>query len=563
MLRFTRVFRYDSLMPPTLDPKTTKDLYDILKHHFSAQNTPKETRPLRYVIYARKSTEDSDKQVRSITDQLVECRQFAEDHCLELGRPPTITESASAKTSENRKEFRRMLDEIRKGKYDGIIAWHPDRLARNMKDAGEIIDLVDRDIIKDLRFKAFNFENSPSGKMHLGITFVLAKQYSDHLSETVSRGIEHAIEDDAEYINRPKHGYYKDEQQRLRPDGRNHDLLRDAFHLRMEGKSFAAIARWLNEQHYTRAVKKKCGDGYEPKPFHWSQQGVHKTLRDPVYAGVVLYGDGYQANLTEHYDFKPCVSVDDFLVLNNLKGGNRDLAKLARNYRKGDNVKADLLRGIVYCDGCQEPRSAGITRKTDGKNYFYYRCDTEGCEYHKSSTRAKAVVEFVNAFLAQKPFSSKAAYDHYVDEMKRVEAGRGKERRALLATLQGKEKALAKREQSIKDFILDSDNAELKKNFAGDLRKNEADQKQVAADITKLKALIAAEKTATLLLPEFLELMDKMAQIVAKTTSMKDLDFIIRKLFSNFFVTRKNVEFATLSEPFAALKGAKVVDCAR
>jgi len=75
-----------------------------------------------------------------------------------------------------------------------------------------------------------------------------------------------------------------------------------------------------------------------------------------------------------------------------------------------------------------------------------------------------------------------------------------------------------------------------------------------------LNVLIEAEKSATLLLPEFLELLDKMAQIVAKTTFMKDLDFIIKKMFSNFFVTSKNVTFATLCEPFAALKGAKVVE---
>ena len=37
-----------------------------------------------------------------------------------------------------------MLDFIEAGGADGIIAWHPDRLARNAFDGGRIIDLIDQ-----------------------------------------------------------------------------------------------------------------------------------------------------------------------------------------------------------------------------------------------------------------------------------------------------------------------------------------------------------------------------------------------------------------------------------
>jgi DNA invertase Pin-like site-specific DNA recombinase len=86
-------------------------------------------------------------------------------------------------------------------RYALRIAWHPDRLARNMKEAGTIIDLVDRNLIRDLKFPTFTFENTPAGKMLLGITFVMAKQYSEHLSESVDRGNARAIED-AEFIGK-------------------------------------------------------------------------------------------------------------------------------------------------------------------------------------------------------------------------------------------------------------------------------------------------------------------------------------------------------------------------
>ena len=115
-------------------------------------------------------------------------------------------ESTSAKVADTREQFKALVHQIELGNIDGVIAWHPDRLARNMKEAGTIIDLVDRGLIRDLKFPTFTFENTPAGKMLLGITFVMAKQYSEHLSESVDRGNARAVED-AEFIGKFKHGY--------------------------------------------------------------------------------------------------------------------------------------------------------------------------------------------------------------------------------------------------------------------------------------------------------------------------------------------------------------------
>ena len=87
--------------------------------------------------------------------------------------------------SNNRPIFNQMLDDIRVGKYDGILAYHPDRLARNMLEAGMIVDMVDNGVIKDLQFPTHPFTNNASGKLNLNIQFALSKQYSEHLSETV------------------------------------------------------------------------------------------------------------------------------------------------------------------------------------------------------------------------------------------------------------------------------------------------------------------------------------------------------------------------------------------
>ena len=106
-----------------------------------------------------------------------------------------IEERYSAKEPDTRPKFKAMINDIKAGKANGIISWHPDRLSRNLKEAGEIIDLVDKSVIRDLKFATSTFENTPTGKMTLGIFFVLSKQYSEHLSESVTRGNRRKTED--------------------------------------------------------------------------------------------------------------------------------------------------------------------------------------------------------------------------------------------------------------------------------------------------------------------------------------------------------------------------------
>ena len=68
-----------------------------------------------------------------------------------------------------------MLRRIERGEVDGIIAWHPDRLARNSMDGGKIIYLLDNKRLKDLKFATFTFENNPQGKFMLSIIFGYSK----------------------------------------------------------------------------------------------------------------------------------------------------------------------------------------------------------------------------------------------------------------------------------------------------------------------------------------------------------------------------------------------------
>ena len=82
-----------------------------------------------------------------------------------------------------------MIKRIEKGEADGIVAWHPDRLARNSVDGGWIIHLLDRRVLKDLKFVSYSYEHSPQGMFMLQIMFGQSKYYVDNLSVNVKRGM--------------------------------------------------------------------------------------------------------------------------------------------------------------------------------------------------------------------------------------------------------------------------------------------------------------------------------------------------------------------------------------
>ncbi len=123
----------------------------------------------------------------SIEAQLAELAEFAKRENIEIIEK--FIESKSAK-KPGREVFNEMIKKIHASREPvGIISWHPDRLARNSVDGGQIIYLIDTQKIASLRFPTFWFEPTPQGLFMLQVAFGQSKYYSDNLSENVRRGI--------------------------------------------------------------------------------------------------------------------------------------------------------------------------------------------------------------------------------------------------------------------------------------------------------------------------------------------------------------------------------------
>lgn len=147
---------------------------------------------VKYCLYARKSTESEERQILSIDSQIKEMLQLAEREGLEI--VCMKRESHSAKETGQRPIFNEIIEELRQGKFNGILTWAPDRISRNAGDLGKIVDLMDANLLQDVRTFGQRFMNSPNDKFMLMILCGQAKLENDNRGINVKRGLRARVE---------------------------------------------------------------------------------------------------------------------------------------------------------------------------------------------------------------------------------------------------------------------------------------------------------------------------------------------------------------------------------
>ncbi|MCC6199001.1 recombinase family protein [Candidatus Nomurabacteria bacterium] len=147
---------------------------------------------VKYCLYARKGSESEERQVLSIDSQIKEMLQLAEREGLEI--VTMKRESHSAKETGQRPVFNEIVEEVRNGKYNGILTWAPDRISRNAGDLGRIVDLMDEKKLSEIRTYGQTFNNSPNEKFLLMILCSQAKLENDNKSINVKRGLKTRVE---------------------------------------------------------------------------------------------------------------------------------------------------------------------------------------------------------------------------------------------------------------------------------------------------------------------------------------------------------------------------------
>jgi len=303
----------------------------------------------KYFLYARKSTEDEERQVMSIETQLVELTEYAKRENSEVIEK--FMESKSAK-KPGREIFNEMITKIKDSKeFLGLLAWHPDRLARNSVDGGQIIYLIDTSKLVSLRFPTFWFEPTPQGLFMLQVAFGQSKYYSDNLSENVKRGIRQKLRR-GEWTALAPLGYVNNAKTRnIEPHAVRARIVKKVFEEFAQGKH--TLESLGNRLSFWGVVSKNG--------TKLCKATLQRILTNPIYLGVIVHnGETYEGK------FKPIVSRATFESVQRVL---KDRAK-PRKSKKSHNFP---FVGLLRCGEC----GAAITAQYahgNGGTYRYYRC---------------------------------------------------------------------------------------------------------------------------------------------------------------------------------------------
>ncbi len=313
---------------------------------------------VKYCLYARKSTESEERQVLSIDSQIKEMLQMADRECLEIVEMKR--ESHSAKETGQRPVFNEIVEEIREGKYNGILTWAPDRISRNAGDLGRIVDLMDSGKLQEIRTFGQKFGNNPNEKFLLMILGSQAKLENDNRGINVKRGLRTRAEMGLWSGIAPL-GYLTqglmDKKCQLIVDPLRGPIVKKMFEkVAYEQWSGRKVYNWLRFElnFYTRGNK----------PLTLS--GVYRILENPFYYGVFERpknsGNWYQGKHT------PLITQELF---------EKTKAQLKRDQivRETKEFAFTKLFTCGYCGSGISAEEKWKQLKDGGANrYIYYSC---------------------------------------------------------------------------------------------------------------------------------------------------------------------------------------------
>ena len=306
-------------------------------------------------VYIRVSTEDQSREGFSLGEQEEKLLQLCSFKDLEVYK---VYEDAgiSAKDMEHRPAFQEMLQHMRDGKINYIVAYKLDRVTRSVRDLEELILelekyncylVCDRDDVNT---------STANGRFFVRMLTVLSQLEIEIVSERTKFGLNGAIKSGHIPGQRP-FGYKSADDKRMVIDNATRPYVEKIFDMYLEGKSFQQIANYFKENNIY--PKKK-----------WKDTTIQKIIDNKIYMGDYEQYKriGKQENLEPIVYMnvvEPIISRAKWEECQRQKERNQRTYTRDRVYTFFQRLKCPNCSRIMKCKG-----SGGTKRK-----YMYYTCE--------------------------------------------------------------------------------------------------------------------------------------------------------------------------------------------
>lgn len=312
-------------------------------------------------VYIRVSTEDRAREGFSLGEQKEKLLQLCAFKGYEVFK---VYEDAgiSAKDMEHRPAFQEMLQDMRDGKINYIVAYKLDRVTRSVRDLEELISQLEIEII----------------------------------SERTKFGLNGAIK--SSHLPGPAPlGYKKDGNKKTIVDETTKPIIEIIFKMYLEGKSFQQISNVFNEEKLLN-------------PKKWKDTTIQKIIDNKIYMGD--YEQYKRIAKKENKEpviymnvVEPIISRAMWEECQRQKEVNQRTYTRDRVYLFFQKIKCPTCGRIMKCKG-----SGGKKKK-----YMYYNCEKCHLNYQEDKIEEylmKFIYDLVEYDMAVKKYFLPILADH-------------------------------------------------------------------------------------------------------------------------------------------------------
>lgn len=301
-------------------------------------------------IYIRVSTFDQAREGFSLREQEERLKEFCKFKRYNIYK--VYQDAGISAKNDKRPAYQEMIEDVKKGNINVIVALKLDRLTRSVYDIEKLMKFVN-DYECDIDCMADESNTTTSnGRMVMRIMTSVSQNEIEKCSERTKFGMAGAIKN-GHIPNRTGLGF-KRKNKKLVPDPLTKDIIVRIFDLYLEGKSHQAIANIYNKEKILGKT-------------NWYDSTIQKILSNELYKGD--YVNGKRTKHPTYYEnvIEPIVSKE--------KWESCQYQKL-RNARHYERTATYLFTNKLKCSKCGNFLGGHATTKTNSKKYYYYKCNT-------------------------------------------------------------------------------------------------------------------------------------------------------------------------------------------
>ena len=319
---------------------------------------------LRYRLYARKSTDDNERQQQSLADQIKTMKAVASRENLRIIGEP-LKESKSAKLPNARPVFSELLREIEDGEIDGIICWKLDRLSRNPTDSGRIQQLLQDGKLKHILTNDRNYYPEDNAIV-FSVEAGMSNQYIRELSSNTKRGMRSKAEK-GDKPGKPPIGYLNDRNTRtIIADPKRFKQVRILWDKMLTGTySVAELTEIADKELHIRTLPLNGKIHKGNRPIAYSS--LHAMFKMRFYTGKLPYnGKLLRGN------HPPMITEEEFERV-------QQIIDPTHTTRPKNKVYNFPFRNLFRCGECgyaitAEQKQKYIKSTGQTRQYTYYHC---------------------------------------------------------------------------------------------------------------------------------------------------------------------------------------------